>query len=70
MYLKQKLSQSRRDFQAIYACRACGHEHRSYGYDDFFFHQKVIPSMICPSCETQGDVAPPSAPDVPEGQVL
>lgn len=50
MKIKQILSQSRRDFQAIYVCEGCGHECESYGYDDENFHRRVIPMMLCENC--------------------
>lgn len=54
MYLKAKLNQHRRDFQAIYACQECGWEHEDYGYDDLNFHHNVIPNMTCKECGTKG----------------
>lgn len=44
------VSQSRRDFKAIYVCEHCGHEKRGYGYDDTNFHVNVIPQMECDIC--------------------
>lgn len=55
MKIKQIISQSRRDFTAIYECEHCGHEHKGTGYDDSNFHQNVIPDMGCPKC---GEKAP------------
>jgi len=69
MRIKTKLSQHRRDFQAIYACESCGHEVRGYGYDDANFHENVIPAMACPECGATG-TGPTSTPDVPAGVVL
>jgi len=43
MKIKKILTQSRRDFNAIYECESCGYEHKGRGYDDNFFHKKVIP---------------------------
>jgi len=56
MHIKKILSQTRRDFQAIYECEHCGHTHEAYGYDDRNFHDNVIPNIVCPKCgETAGD---------------
>lgn len=51
MKIKTIVSQSRRDFTAIYECEHCQHEVRYRGYDDDNFHRNVIPSMTCPKCE-------------------
>jgi len=50
MKIKQIISQSRRDFNAIYVCEHCGHEREGDGYDDTYFHQNVIPKMQCEKC--------------------
>jgi len=50
MKIKNITSQHRRDFIAIYECEHCGHTYESSGYDDSYFHQKVIPKMECPKC--------------------
>jgi len=50
MKIEKIVSQSRRDFSAIYECEHCGHEHKASGYDDANFHQNVIPKMKCPEC--------------------
>lgn len=50
MHIKKIISQYRRDFEAVYVCEHCGHEHRGQGYDDSYFHKEVIPKMTCPSC--------------------
>ena len=43
-------SQNRRDFKAKFICPHCGYEEEKWGYDDAYFHQKVIPDMKCPKC--------------------
>ena len=69
MHIKKKISQSRRDFQAIYACEHCGYEEESYGYDDYNFHANVIPKMECKKCtKTSGIVT--SEADIPADQIL
>ena len=56
MHIKTIISQSRRDFWADYECEHCGHidKHKS-GYDDSYFHNTVIPDMICPNCRKKAD---------------
>lgn len=71
MRIKEKLSQHRRDFRAIYECEHCGNEVRDYGYDDANFHQNVIPAMKCAECGRDGlESGPTSAADVPAGVIL
>lgn len=68
MKIKKILSQHRRDFQAIYECEHCGHEHEDYGYDDGNFHMNVIPKMKCKECgETAPDEYRPLATKYPDG---
>lgn len=50
MYIKKILSQHRRDFLAIFVCEHCNKETKMSGYDDTYFHQDVIPNMICKTC--------------------
>ena len=51
MKIKKITSQHRRDFSADMKCEFCGHEEKlSSGYDDDFYHQKVIPAQKCGSC--------------------
>lgn len=51
MKIKEIVSQSRRDFIAIYECEHCGFTKKGIGYDDDNFHQNVIPNMECPECK-------------------
>lgn len=53
MKLIKILKQSRRDFQGEYQCEFCGHIRKNEGmnsYDDRYYHDNVIPRMICPVC--------------------
>jgi len=51
MKIKKIISQSRRDFTAMMICEHCGDEEiNSSGYDDDFYHNKVIPKMKCDKC--------------------
>ena len=50
MKIKTIVSQHRRDFSAIYECEHCGYEKKASGYDDAYFHSKVIPKMVCDKC--------------------
>jgi len=71
MKIKKIVSQSRRDFTAIYECESCEATHEGSGYDDGYFHNNVIPAMECAQC---GEKAPPSfrglAPKHPADAVL
>jgi len=57
MQIKKIISQSRRDFRAIYICEHCNHEVEMGGYDDSYFHNEVIPTFKCEKC---GKIAPDS----------
>lgn len=71
MRIKEIVSQHRRDFHAIYECEHCGHEKKSYGYDDANFHQNVIPAMKCDACgKTAKDDYKPLEPKYPAGAVV
>lgn len=40
------------DFSAIMECEHCGHTQRiMIGYDDSYYHNKVIPAMTCQACK-------------------
>lgn len=68
MKIQRIISQSRRDFQAVYECEHCGHTAQSDGYDDANFHQNVIPHMACASCgKKAGDDYRPLGTKYPEG---
>lgn len=68
MKIKEILNQTRRDFLAIYECENCGDTVKSGGYDDAYFHNEVIPDMVCKNC---GEKAPeqyrPLTTKYPEG---
>ena len=50
MRIKEIISQSRRDFTAIYVCEYCGYTYKGSGYDDEYFHTHVVPDKKCPKC--------------------
>ena len=53
MKLIKILSQSRRDFQGEYQCEFCGNIHKNKGMDSYYdryYHDNVIPRMICSVC--------------------
>ncbi len=50
MFILKIIDQIRRDFTAIYKCEHCGHEYEGKGYDDSYYHEKVVPNMKCPKC--------------------
>lgn len=56
MKINRIVSQSRRDFIAIYECEHCGATHEGNGYDDNNFHRNVIPKKKCKECgKTAGE---------------
>lgn len=67
MKIKKIVSQNRRDFAAVYECEHCGHTHQGSGYDDYFFHNNVIPDMACKMCGKKADADyRPLAPKHPD----
>lgn len=71
MHIKKKLSQSRRDFRAVFQCEHCDHEVEGPGYDDTHFHRSVIPGRKCPECGRTADaMTPKTSPDVPTHVVI
>ncbi len=71
MKIKKVLSQHRRDFRAIYECEHCGETTKAIGYDDSYFHNKVIPKMKCASCgKTAGADYQPHTPKYPDGMSI
>ncbi|RLG44979.1 MAG: hypothetical protein DRN81_03080 [Thermoproteota archaeon] len=68
MKIKKRISQTRRDFTAVYECEHCGETEEGEGYDDAYFHKTVIPEMKCSECgKTAGDEYRPSGTKYPEG---
>lgn len=51
MKIKEIVSQTRRDFVAVYSCEHCGHGVKGSGYDDDYFHREVVPGMECTQCK-------------------
>lgn len=49
------ISQTRRDFRAIFECEHCKKCEILSGYDNSYFHQKVIPEMKCKNCGEKSD---------------
>ena len=71
MRIKEIISQSRRDFQAVYQCEHCNHEEKGGGYDDANFHNNVIPAMKCGKCGNKAkDSYRPLATKYDESQVI
>ena len=67
MKIQKIISQTRRDFTAIYKCEHCGDTHLGHGYDDSNFHQNVIPAMKCSACgKTAGGDYKPLATKYPD----
>jgi hypothetical protein len=51
MKIKQITSQHRNDFCAVMQCEHCGVEEKlTTGYNDAYYHERVIPAMHCQSC--------------------
>lgn len=72
MKIQKILTQHRRDFTATLVCEHCESTQKlDGGYDDDFFHDKVIPSIKCKSC---GEAAPsdyrPLKPKYAAGEVV
>jgi transcription elongation factor Elf1 len=67
MEIKKIISQTRRDFTALYVCQHCGHEQTGSGYDDTYFHTQVIPNIKCGNCSKSGGPYVPREPKYPEG---
>ncbi|MEK9207358.1 MAG: hypothetical protein AAB922_02685 [Patescibacteria group bacterium] len=71
MRIKRILSQMRRDFIAIYEREHCGAIEERTGYDDSYFHQEVIPKMVCQACgKNAGDDYRPLTTKYPEGMQI
>ena len=68
MKIKEIKSQHRRDFLAIYECEHCGQTTDGPGYDDTYFHQKVLPARRCSVCgKTAPESYQPRVPKYPDG---
>lgn len=71
MHIKKIKDQYRRDFTAIYECEHCGHISEGRGYDDTYFHTKVVPGMKCAACGKKADADyRPLATKYPDSQVV
>lgn len=71
MKIKAIISQSRRDFSAIYECEHCEDTQTGYGYDDANFHHNVIPRKKCEKCgKTAADNYRPLETKYPENQIV
>ena len=49
MRITKILNRTRRDFFATYTCQ-CGAVATNSGYDDAYFHEEVVPNMVCKVC--------------------
>ncbi len=50
MKIVEIISQIRRDFRAVFECEHCKKQKTLSGYDDTYFHDEVIPNMVCDEC--------------------
>lgn len=56
MKIIKSYSFHRRDFRADMECQHCGHVEKNVScYDDSYFHQQVIPNMVCKQCGKKGE---------------
>jgi len=69
MRLIAKITQTRRDFNGRFECEHCGWVNETRGYDDLYYHQTVIPMMVCRECGKTGN-GPTTLPDVPAHVIL
>lgn len=59
MKIKRTFNEHRYDFHADMECEHCGHiQTITTGYNDAYYHQKVIPAMTCRKCgkNRSGDI--------------
>jgi uncharacterized CHY-type Zn-finger protein len=55
----------------IYVCEHCDEEREGTGYDDKYFHEVVIPNMICQQCGKDASEAyRPLAPKYSQDTVI
>lgn len=51
MKIKEILNHHRNDFTATMECEHCGHVQKlTTGYNDAYYHDRVIPAMTCGGC--------------------
>lgn len=51
MKIKEITYEHRNDFRAIMECEHCENtQENNVGYNDNYYHAKVIPAMFCKSC--------------------
>lgn len=55
MHIEQIMWQYRRDFRAVYRCEHCGATELGEGYDDAFYHARVVPELACAACGQTAD---------------
>jgi len=70
--IKKITNQNRRDFTAIMVCEHCNTEEKGVsGYDDAYFHSKVIPKMECKTCgKTSGENYKPMDTKYPQHKIV
>ena len=55
MKIIKSYNYNRRDFWADMECQHCGNAETNVScYDDSYFHQQVIPNMVCEKCGKKG----------------
>ncbi len=71
MTIKKITFSLRRDFSAIMECEHCQHTQKiTSGYDDAYYHERVIPVMTCQKCgKNRAGVVPEQRNDSGTGPV-
>ena len=71
MRIKKISMRHRRDLDVVLECEHCGTFVGESAYDDAYFHNEVLPVMVCKSCgESSPDSYVPMKPLYPEGMQL
>jgi len=71
MKILKKISQNRRDFEAILVCEHCQATQKVSGYDDDYYHATVIPEIKCQSCgKRASEDYEPQTPKYPEDLIV
>jgi len=71
MKIQKIISQSRRDFIAVYECEHCEDSFTGSGYDDSNYHVNVIPKIKCRACgKTAGENYRPLTTKYPDSAIV
>ena len=50
MKIEKITNQIRSDIFGTLKCECCGHEQKFTGYDDEYYHSRVVPKIKCQNC--------------------